>query len=43
MNIHNGDMVILESIQNKMLLKAKISDKLPEGMVFVSEDYEWYH
>ncbi|MEK6635950.1 MAG: molybdopterin-dependent oxidoreductase [Planctomycetota bacterium] len=40
-NIHNGDMVIIESIQNKMLLKAKISDKLPEGMVFVSEDYEW--
>ena len=30
MNIHNGDMVILESIQNKMLLKAKISDKLPK-------------
>jgi len=39
--INNGDMVVLESRQNKITLKAKVTNKLPEGVVFVPEDYEW--
>jgi formate dehydrogenase alpha subunit len=41
LQVHNGDMVELESSQNKIKLKVKITDKSPEGIVFVSEDYEW--
>ncbi|MDN3510504.1 MAG: molybdopterin-dependent oxidoreductase [Candidatus Jettenia sp. CY-1] len=41
MNIHNGDAVVIESSQNKITLKAKVAGKSPEGIVFVSEDYEW--
>jgi formate dehydrogenase alpha subunit len=40
MLVQNGDMVTVESMQNKIKLKAKVSDKTPEGTVFVSEDYE---
>ena len=41
MLVQSGDMVTVESMQNKIKLKAKVSDKTPEGTVFVSEDYEW--
>jgi formate dehydrogenase alpha subunit len=41
MHIQDGDMVVVESMQSKMKLKAKVSDKPPEGIVFVPEDYEW--
>ncbi|MDN3512910.1 MAG: molybdopterin-dependent oxidoreductase [Candidatus Brocadia sp.] len=41
MNVKNGDMVTVESMQNKISLKAKVTDKIPEGIVFVPEDYEW--
>lgn len=41
MNIHDGDAVVIESSQNKITLKAKVAGKSPEGIVFVSEDYEW--
>ncbi len=41
MHVRDGDMVIVESLQNKLKLKAMVSDKMPEGIVFVSEDYEW--
>lgn len=39
--IQHGDMVTVESMQNKIKLKAKVSGKTPEGTVFISEDYEW--
>jgi len=39
--ITDGDMVKIESAQGKMKLKAKITNRVPEGAVFVSEDYEW--
>jgi formate dehydrogenase alpha subunit len=39
--IADGDMVKIESAQGKMKLKAKITNRVPEGAVFVSEDYEW--
>ncbi len=39
--IANGDMVKIESAQGKMKLKAKVTGRVPEGAVFVSEDYEW--
>ena len=39
--IADGDMVKIESAQGKMKLKAKITSRVPEGAVFVSEDYEW--
>ncbi|MEP9411055.1 MAG: molybdopterin-dependent oxidoreductase [Candidatus Brocadia sp.] len=41
MHIQNGDMVTVESKQNKIKLKAKVTDKTPEGTVFIPEDYEW--
>lgn len=41
MLVQNGDMVTVESMQNKIKLKAKVSGKTPPGTVFVSEDYEW--
>jgi len=41
MHIQDGDMVIVESMQNKIKLKVKVTGKPPEGIVFVSEDYEW--
>ena len=34
-------MVKLESALGKIKLKAKITRGVPEGAVFVSEDYEW--
>jgi len=40
-NITDGDNVKIESVQGKLKLKAKITDRVPEGAVFVSEDYEW--
>lgn len=41
LQINNGDKVTIESAQNKLTLKAKVTHKLPERTVFVSEDYEW--
>ncbi|MBM2834178.1 MAG: formate dehydrogenase, alpha subunit [Candidatus Brocadiaceae bacterium] len=41
LQINNGDKVTIESAQNKLTLKAKVTNKLPERTVFVSEDYEW--
>lgn len=41
MHIMHGDMVTVESMQNKIKLKAKVTDKPPEGIVFIPEDYEW--
>ncbi|MDR4498883.1 MAG: molybdopterin-dependent oxidoreductase [Candidatus Scalindua sp.] len=43
MNIHDGDEVLIESIQDSMKLKAKVTKKLPENMIFIPEDYEWVH
>ena len=43
MNIKDGDEVLIESIQDSMKLKAKVTKKLPEGMIFIQEDYEWVH
>jgi len=41
LQINNGDRVTIESAQNKLTLKAKVTSKLSERVVFVSEDYEW--
>ena len=41
LQINNGDRVTVESAHNKLTLKAKVTSKLPERTVFVSEDYEW--
>ena len=41
LQINNGDRVTSESDQNKLTLKAKVTSKLPERVVFISEDYEW--
>ncbi len=41
LQINNGDKVTIESAHNKLTLKAKVTSKLPERTVFVSEDYEW--
>ncbi|HHT9123218.1 MAG TPA: molybdopterin-dependent oxidoreductase [Candidatus Wunengus sp. YC63] len=41
LQINNGDRVTIESAHNKLTLKVKITSKLPERTVFVSEDYEW--
>jgi len=41
LQINNGDRVAIESAQNKLTLKAKVTNKLPERTVFVSEDFEW--
>jgi formate dehydrogenase (NADP+) alpha subunit len=41
MNIADGDMVKIESAQDKIQLRAKTTNRVPEGAVFVSEDYEW--
>ncbi len=39
--ILNGDTVTIESLQNKIKLKVKVTDRIPEGIVFIPEDYEW--
>ena len=41
LQINNGDRVTIESAQNKLTIKAKVTNKLPERTVFVSEDHEW--
>ncbi len=41
MHIRDGDIVTVESAQNKLQLKAKVTGKPAEGTVFVSEDCEW--
>ncbi len=41
MNVKDGDMIMIESTHDKMKLKAKTTSRVPEGIVFVSEDYEW--
>ncbi len=41
LQVNNGDRVTIESAHNKLTLKAKVTSKLPERTVFVSEDYEW--
>jgi formate dehydrogenase alpha subunit len=33
--------VKIESAQGKLKLKAKTTGRVPEGTVFVSENYEW--
>lgn len=40
-NIADGDMVKIESAHDKIQLKAKTTNRVPEGAVYVSEDYEW--
>ena len=40
-NIADGDNVKIESAQDKIKLKAKTTGRVPEGTVFISEDYEW--
>ncbi len=40
-NIVDGDNVKVESGQGKINLKAKTTGRVPEGAIFVSEDYEW--
>ena len=40
-DIADGDNVKIESAQGKIKLKAKTTGRVPEGMVFVSEYYEW--
>jgi formate dehydrogenase (NADP+) alpha subunit len=39
--INDGDMVVIESVQDKIKIKAKTTSRVPEGIVYVSEDYEW--
>ncbi len=41
--IKDGDMVVVGSTRDKLTLKAKTTNRVPEGVVFVSEDYEWVH
>ena len=41
LQVNNGDRVTIESAHNKLTLKAKVTSKLPETTVFVSEYYEW--
>ncbi|MHC4182283.1 MAG: molybdopterin-dependent oxidoreductase [Planctomycetota bacterium] len=41
--IKDGDMVVIGSTREKLTLKAKTTNRVPEGVVFVSEDYEWIH
>ncbi|HHT9130695.1 MAG TPA: molybdopterin oxidoreductase family protein, partial [Candidatus Brocadiaceae bacterium] len=41
MHIKDGDWIWVESAQNKLKLKARVTQKSPKGVVFVSEDYEW--
>lgn len=43
LNIRSGDEVSIVSNQDSMKMKTRISDKLPAGMIFVPEDYEWMH
>ncbi|MCP5007135.1 MAG: molybdopterin-dependent oxidoreductase, partial [Planctomycetes bacterium] len=43
LNIRSGDEVSIVSTQNTMKMKVKVSNKVPEGMIFVPEDYEWVH
>ena len=40
-NIAAGDNVKVESAQGKIKLKAVTTSRVPEGAVFISEDYEW--
>jgi predicted molibdopterin-dependent oxidoreductase YjgC len=40
-NIADGDSVRIESAQGKLKLKAKTTGRVPEGAVFISENYEW--
>ncbi len=40
-DIMDGDNVIIQSLHGKIKLKAKTTGRVPEGSVFVSEDYEW--
>jgi len=41
LQINNNDPVVIESPQNKVTLKAKVSGKSPEKTVFISEEHEW--
>ncbi|MGR3293833.1 MAG: NADH-quinone oxidoreductase subunit NuoG, partial [Candidatus Scalindua sp.] len=40
-NIADGDNVKIESAQGKLKLKVKTTGRVPEGAVFISENYEW--
>ncbi len=39
--IADGDNVKIESVQGNIKLKAKTTSRVPEGAVFISENYEW--
>jgi len=39
--IADGDNVKIESAQGNIKLKVKTTGRVPEGAVFISEDYEW--
>ncbi len=41
MHIKDGDLVWVESAQNKLKLKTRVTQKSPKDVVFISEDYEW--
>jgi len=41
LNINNGDKIVVESLQNKITLKAKVTNKSPKGIVFIPGDFEW--
>ncbi len=43
LNIKSGDEVSIESIHGVIKVKATVSKKIPVGMIFVPEDYEWVH
>ncbi len=40
-NIADGDNVKIESVHGNIKLKVKTTGRVPEGAVFVSENYEW--
>jgi formate dehydrogenase alpha subunit len=39
--IADGDNVKIESAQGNIKLKVKTTGRVPEGAVFISENYEW--
>ncbi len=41
LHISDGDPVIIESAHDKITLKAKVSSKSPDGIVYVPDDLEW--
>lgn len=39
--VQDEDMVTVESMQDKIQLRARVTDAIPDGVVFVPEDCEW--